>query len=36
MAYDGALVFCTEALTAIELDEIVAALSALWQSLNDG
>jgi L-seryl-tRNA(Ser) seleniumtransferase len=36
MAYDDALVFCTEALTAAESDEILAALTAVWQSLNDG
>jgi hypothetical protein len=29
-------VFCTEALTARESDEIVAALAAAWQSLDDG
>ena len=34
---DGdALVLCTEALTAAEVDEIAAALSAVWQRLDDG
>jgi D-glucosaminate-6-phosphate ammonia-lyase len=34
---DGdALVFCTEALTAGETDEIVAALTPIWRSLDDG
>jgi D-glucosaminate-6-phosphate ammonia-lyase len=34
---DGdALVFCTEALTAGETDQIVAALTPIWRSLDDG
>jgi D-glucosaminate-6-phosphate ammonia-lyase len=32
MASDDALVFCTEALTGGEADEIVAALTAAWQA----
>jgi seryl-tRNA(Sec) selenium transferase len=31
-----ALVFCTEALRPGEVDEIAAALSSVWQSLDDG
>ncbi len=34
---DGdALVFCTDALAASEIDEIVAALASVWPNLDDG
>ena len=34
---DGdALVFCTEALTAGEVDEIGAALASVWRRLDEG
>ena len=34
---DGdALVFCTEALTAPEVDEIGAALASAWRRLDEG
>ena len=34
---DGdALVFCTDALVASEIDEIVAALASVWPNLDDG
>jgi L-seryl-tRNA(Ser) seleniumtransferase len=36
LAYDDGVVFCTEALSAGESDEIVAALCAAWENLNDG
>lgn len=36
MAEGDALVFCTEALREPEVDEIAAALTSIWQSLDDG
>jgi hypothetical protein len=35
MAHGDALVFCTEALAAREIDEIDAALAPIWRILDD-
>ena len=36
MPLDGAVMFCTEALSVEELDEIGDAVGAIWPTLADG
>jgi D-glucosaminate-6-phosphate ammonia-lyase len=36
MPLDGSLMFCTEALSVAELDEIAVALRSIWPILDDG